>query len=264
MRTCRICQKEFEIGVPVSCAVAKFITVCPECSEKQAIKDGEDLKASNRFIQEENWKRICPPVFQDTKPHLLPSPTKLQKVLQWQYGPKGLILHGETGFGKSRCAWELAKREFIAGKMVSKADASSGYEYASSFSSSAQNAADWIRRHSVSDLLLLDDVFKVKLTESFEQALFVIVNTRVESKLPIIATTNDTGPSLLNRMSDDRGKALIRRLCEFCETISFELKVESHADFQNNNFHSSAGELQTADVVALRQSNAGELKCARN
>ena len=221
MKICRLCQKEFEIGVPVSSAIAKFVTVCPECSEERAIKNGEDLKASNRHIQEENWKLICPPVFQGTQAHLLPSPTKLQKVLQWQYGPQGLILFGKTGFGKSRCAWELAKREFMAGKSVSRVDASSGYDYASMFSTSAQNAANWIRKRSASDLLLMDDVFKVKLTESFEQAIFAIVNARVESKLPIITTCNDTSTTLKDRVSQDRGGALLRRLTDFASTVSF-------------------------------------------
>lgn len=250
LRICRICNADFEIGVPVSCAVAKFITVCPECSEIQAIKDGESLMANNKAIQEANWKLICPAAFQKTDAHLLPSPTKLQKVMQWKYGAKGLILFGKSGQGKSRCAWELAKREFMAGRSVLVIDAAAGYEYAETFTVSPQNAANWIRRHSRTDLLMLDDTFKAKMTESFEQAVFSIVNTRLESELPIICTTNDTGIILENRMSKDRGKPMLRRLLDMCATISFELKVESHSDLKNNKRHSNSSELQMADAGA--------------
>jgi len=58
-----------------------------------------------------------------------------------------------------------------------------------------------------------------------EAALFTIIAQRTEQRRPIIATLNDTGASLANRMSGDRGDALVRRLydrlSDFAEAIAF-------------------------------------------
>ncbi len=71
------------------------------------------------------------------------------------------------------------------------------------------------------DLLLLDDVFKGKLSDGLEQAIYSIISLRTENEKPTILTLNDVGETLLARMSPDRGPALVRRLREFCEMISF-------------------------------------------
>jgi DNA replication protein DnaC len=142
-------------------------------------------------------------------------------ALRWSYGRQGLLLYGASGRGKSRIAWAILKREFMAGKSVEVLDCTFGFQYSSKFAVSAGDASRWVGGLMTVDLLLLDDVLKVKLTDSVEQALFAIVNSRTERGLPIIVTTNDTGESLAARMSDDRGPALLRRLREFSTTISF-------------------------------------------
>lgn len=218
-RTCRECQKPFDL--PPFKLAAQLVHTCPECSERQAERDQHEalLRAAN--YRAEAWKRVCPVLFQDTDPSKLPSPHKLQVALQWQYGRRGLILHGVSGRGKSRIAWEILKREFMSGRSVAVMDCTSGYDYSAKFALSAAEAARWVEHRMTVDLLLFDDVLKVKLTDSVEQALFAIVNSRTERGLPILCTTNDTGETLAARMTEDRGPALLRRLREFSQSISF-------------------------------------------
>lgn len=214
-KTCREC------GTTWTCEdgpLMRFVSVCPECSERE---DGKRVaaEADNRRLRA--WEEICPSDFRKTDPAKLPLPKLLNRVLHWQYGPRGLVLHGNTGKGKSRCAWLLLRREHDAGRRVRAVDHSIGFKYAESFAQSAAAAATWIDRLVSADILFLDDVFKSRLTDSLEQALFTVISSRSERGKPIIITCNDTGATLIERMSQDRGAALVRRIMEYNERIPF-------------------------------------------
>lgn len=220
-----VCQKCGELfDVPPFKIAAMFVKVCPDCSEKAIESERKQMIAAaqvNLGGRPERWVAMCPPLYAMTEAHKLPSPSKLDAVMRWQFNPRGLILHGDTARGKTRCAYALMKREFLSGRSIAILDASFGLKYAATYSESASAAQRYIEHKCMVELLLLDDVIKIKLTDSVEQALFMIVNTRIEQRLPIVATMNDSGDSLTERMSLDRGPALIRRLREFCETIAF-------------------------------------------
>ena len=79
----------------------------------------------------------------------------------------------------------------------------------------------WLEHVSIVDFLLLDDIFKVRLTDSFEGFLFSIVCQRTEACLPIVITTNDDGASLMERLTLDRGEPLLRRIKESCGVVPF-------------------------------------------
>lgn len=212
------CGKTVEIPFA---SLAQFGAYCGTCLDARNLQADRAAVARSRTIDASGWERICPPCFQNTEPSRLPSPTKLQRVLQWQYGPKGLVLHGVTGIGKSRCLYELLKREFKAGRSICVMDHSSGYRYAEAYESGPNAVNRWVEHRCKVDILAFDDLFKAKLTESFEQVVFTITAQRTERGLPILMTTQDVGKTLEQRMSPDRGPALIRRLREFCEPISF-------------------------------------------
>lgn len=224
-RDCRECGQPFEL--PPFSLMVKFVFVCPICSERHAEADQRKLSEAAPLRRAEAWKRLCPPAFIETEPHKLPSPGKLQRVLQWHYGSRGLVLNGPPGTGKSRCAWELMKREFVTGRKIEALDCRFSFEYAARYGESPADLVAWMDRLMQADVLLLDDVFKCKLTASLESALFAILNFRTERKLPVILVTNDTGDSLNTRISEDRAGPMIRRIREFAETITFSPAARS-------------------------------------
>jgi DNA replication protein DnaC len=220
--TCRECGTDFDMDLRLfSTTMVQIVKVCPACSEKHAFEHHQRRQMNSNQLRNEEWKRICPADFRGTIPQNLPHPHHLEKTLAWRYGPRGLLLYGGTGKGKSRCAWEVMKREFYAGRTIESLNSMAGIAFASKYAASAGEAGKWIIRLITVDLLLLDDVFKSKFTDSFEGALFTIISQRTERQKPIIITSNDTGASLIERMSPDRGEPLVRRLREHCSPINF-------------------------------------------
>jgi hypothetical protein len=197
----------------------KSFVLCNSCADKR-LAELDSVQAKSRAQQ---WSELCPPAYRATEAYRLPSPTKLERVMRWNYGAKGLALIGPTGRGKSRCAWKLMEREFFAGRSVECLDAKFAMEYAGKMNLGASIAIEWIGGKMNAALLLLDDTLKVKLENSgAETALFAVIEERMANNRPIILTTQDTGETLRSRMSSDRGEATVRRLRECCEVITFD------------------------------------------
>jgi predicted ATPase len=217
-KTCRECGSPFRCDFP---SLARFVHVCGLCSERHALDDQRRAIENSEARRLSRWQALCPVAYQGTDIKRLPLPAKLAEVLLWRYGPRGLLLHGPTGSGKSRCAWLLLQREYHAGRWVRVLGCDAGIEFAAKFGESTVAAARWIEKAIDASVLLLDDTFKARLTDSFEAALFAIVSKRAEAGLPIVITSNDDPDSLAARMTCDRSGPLIRRLREMTKPIAF-------------------------------------------
>ena len=219
---CSQCTAEFERDVPPEFNGFPVFKICPACMESNAAVRRCETEKSDRAKSLAMWQELCPPAFQDTDLANLPFPKVSADTLAWRGGKRGLILYGKTRSGKTRTAWLLVKQQFETGQTARVMDSMSGFEYAAIFNAGGAAALEWVQSRARCSLLFLDDVFKVKLTESFEAAMFAIVDYRLNHQLPIIATLNDTGETLSARMTDDRGDAFIARLKEMCDTIHFK------------------------------------------
>jgi DNA replication protein DnaC len=202
-KTCEACGNSFETAVGV---LEKHVRLCPTCVERRAEEDRRrNLIEAEAHRMGDWWDgQVCPRDFLFTVPSELPIPEMLPRVFAWKYGPRGLLLHGPTGRGKSRCAWLLLGREHMAGRRIKVLDHSAGFKYAECFAQSAAYATDWVNRLVRADILFLDDVFKARFTDSFEQAMFSVISARTERHKPIILTCNDTEKTLLDRLSVQR------------------------------------------------------------
>lgn len=219
---CTECSTEFEREVPENYERFPTFKICNECVQKRSAKIRADDERKKDAELKARWFTFCPPVFHDTDINRLPFPKISQKAVAWECGSRGVILYGKTRSGKTRTAWLMVRKQFKAGHQVCVMDSMSGFEYAGVFTDGGQAAMEWVKERANCPLLFLDDVFKVKLTESFEAAMFAIIDHRFNYKLPIIVTLNDTGATLSARMSGDRGDAFIARLKEMCDTIHFQ------------------------------------------
>lgn len=218
---CRECGADVMVPSFLAGKARAYGVMCSKCCDRDSKEATHKIIESSKTIRADRWRSICPRDYLETKAERLPRGNKLAEVLDWNFGARGLFLMGPTGTGKSRCAWLLLKREFLAGRSVRHVDYSAALEYASRYSESARDVQQWIERFCETELLLLDDVFKSKLSDSFESALFIIISRRIEKQLPLLLTANDSGASLKERMTQDRGPAMLRRLKEFCDVIIF-------------------------------------------
>jgi DNA replication protein DnaC len=218
-KKCKQCSTEFTApDDPVSKCFTPF---CPVCAKARCEAGAAEERKRRDHEREVRWQSLCPPAFRDTLIEKLPDPAKAAEILTWDYSKTGLLLHGKTRKGKSRCAWLLVHKVFELGKSIQVLDSMAGFQYAAAFTNSGREAQAWVEARCRCGLLFCDDVFKVKLTDSFEAAVFAIVDYRLNHHLPILATLNDTGKRLAARMSSDRGDALVARLKEMCDTIQF-------------------------------------------
>jgi DNA replication protein DnaC len=168
----------------------------------------------------EQWKGICPPLYRDTDPMRLPE-VPLQTVLAWRYGSQGLLVHGDTGRGKTRAVFQLLRRlHFDEGRKIIRFGANDfGAECSKRFFDGDGSA--WIAGLVKADVLFLDDLGKDRFTDRVESALFGLVEGRMSNLRPIIVTTNFFGDALASKMTGDRGQPLVRRLRESCQDVAF-------------------------------------------
>ncbi len=168
---------------------------------------------------------ICPPLYRETVQAMLPQP-QLERVLAWRPGPRGLALVGPTGKGKTRCAWELFRKLMDEQHAHVLAYDGIGWALAVSRAFGAPDTTeDWLDYVCSAEVLFLDDVFKGRLSEAQEHALYGVFERRTANMLPIVCTLNATGGTLLDRMTDagraERGEPLLRRIREFCDVVMF-------------------------------------------
>ncbi len=192
---------------------------CPPCSEKRAVEARKKARLEEERDLLGQWSFVCPPLYMDSDVKRLPEkPT--QQVLAWKFNPKGLVLIGPTGTGKTRAAFLLLKRLYLEGRSVEVFHGNRfGHECSRKFFDN--QGEEWIRDIFVQDVVFFDDLGKFKMTERVEAELFSLIELRVSHLRPIIVTTNFVGESLESKLTSDRGHPLVRRLREFCDSVAF-------------------------------------------
>jgi DNA replication protein DnaC len=197
------------------------------CRDELSAGQRASAEATMLARRSEEWATLCPPIYQDTDESLIPNQKALRRVLDWQMGATGLLLHGTPGKGKSRALWAILKREHESGRFIA---AMTHTEFARKATAAAREgdkqAARWIRLLTDADILGIDDLGKSKFTtldgtgKAAEEMIYDVLESRWNHKRPCLITTNDTGASIAAKMSD-RGPAFVRRLREFQTAISF-------------------------------------------
>jgi len=217
---CKFCQAQIEYEPIVGMPFTLRPSVCVTCEGIRRSEAAEALRRS-RY---EAWQRICPPIYQDTDPNhpSMPRSDRLAVILNWKYGPTGLIVRGVTRLGKTRSLWMLLKRLMVEeGRTVAAlTDNQFASHCSAAYSVSSEVSELWKDELATADVLFLDDLGKCKLTDRVEADLFDLIETRTSNKRPIFITTNYDGKTLLTRLSPDRGAPMIARLREFSTTLT--------------------------------------------
>lgn len=146
------------------------------------------------------------------------------KANQWKplESKSGLILHGETGTGKSRAAWIIFNRLWLE-----HYPKTSLFLQMRKFEAMIEKGFDERGHGKVLDTLIscpvvvLDDLGKERLTQRLESDLFAIIDERSCNERVTIITTNYTGEKLIERFQNkETGVALVRRLRDYYTALS--------------------------------------------
>lgn len=224
MKTCPNCQQEFKartveiLGAKIF--EAKYCDVCAESLCEQRDREAREREEQAVITRNrERWESLCPPLYRDTDPARLPQDV-LNMAMAWEYGARGLILGGATGAGKTRIMFQLLRRLFDDGCTIRVYTAST-FRAAVTNAQMENSFEEWLDRASKTDVFYFDDLGQMKLTESSEEALLAVIEGRAAQQKPIFATMQYTGEEFVAQfIREHRGRAILRRLKDFCEMIS--------------------------------------------
>jgi DNA replication protein DnaC len=224
---CHDCGRPF-VRTVLNLGVVFACTRCESCIRKFNERTLEMRAADSVVVKDAFWLKVCPSLYRDTdQAHPGLHPMALEAVRRYEpRAGRGLGLIGETGGGKTRCAFLALHKAHIAGlrvnavshklfgKIAAKAAAGTTEEKAK-----ADSAMESFER---ADVLLLDDLGKAPSTERADSDLEDLIEIRTSNKRAILWTANGSGEWLISRLGPDRGEPTIRRLTEFCEIVSLE------------------------------------------
>ncbi len=196
---------------------------CGECTERHERSRAIERDQRERARLDEAWEKICPPLYRETDPTRLECPEAAQKaVLDWEYGPKGLLVHGPARAGKTRLVYLLLSRLHHLGKhrIMALSSTAFSHEIAQRFGSGGGSGEDFVNRLTKVPILFIDDFGKGRLTDRVESEFFHVIETRTTHLRPTILTTNYNGETLRSVLSVDRAEALLGRFHEFFQAVA--------------------------------------------
>lgn len=202
----------------------KLCSACGEKASERARVEAERLEAERikyeQDLRAQAWLKLCPPLYRESDRARLPQP-ELERILSWQYGPKGLLVLGPTMTGKSRMLWLLLKRLHDEGREI-VAYGAGGFGRACIRAWAKGGGPDWADRVESVPILFLDDLGVTPMTPRVQAELFAVFENRIAHLKPILATTNCGGDAIAAKLDADRGEPLVRRLREFCEIVTLQ------------------------------------------
>lgn len=192
-------------------------------TEADRLRERDKQQGYQRALMVRRFNSLCPPLYRESNESRFPP--EWDRIKGWKYGPKGLLLVGPTRNCKSRMAWQVVRREFMAGKkVITYSDVDWGAAVSYHFKDPALTC-EWLDKIGKVDILFLDDPFKRTLSDVQIEGIFAVFEKRAANMLPIICVQNSTSQMIREMMKAGDGKAadlfepLMQRMKEFCEVI---------------------------------------------
>lgn len=217
------------IEAPIVMLMGRRLNVnllCDSCEQKAIERKKQDADCERRNRLKTAFDDICPPLYRESDLKRIYGPFR-EIAENWQFGPRGILLEGNAGTGKTRSAWHIIKRMMTEqGKNCYGLTATLFAKYAADQWHSNledKNAAiEAMDRCRSAVILLIDDLGKQKMTDRGETELYDVLEHRTTNLKPTIITTNATGDQLKKMISEDRRQPILRRISDFSDIIKFK------------------------------------------
>lgn len=222
-RACDLCGVEFAYQAILSNGQKMLIPKhCPKCYAKVSREAEAESKKTDTGQRLTEWNLICPPLYRGSERGKLKIPSDaIDRVLCWTPQAKGIGLAGESGTGKTRLIFMLlAKLHFDQQAKVMAFTAKRFEGWCHRMFDKDDDARLKIKAAKHRPVIFIDDLGKEKYTERVESEFYDLIEHRTSHLLPILWTANATGQQLAERMAEDRGVPIVRRLREFSTVIS--------------------------------------------
>lgn len=178
-------------------------------------------QAADRLeIRSQMWETLCPHEFRAPLDFARNGRELYDRLMAWQFGPRGLFLSGRTGKCKTRYLLRVLEREFLAGRscaFVAHIDFRREVSYLSQTDPLA------MRRYMAvlmkADVVLFDDLGAGVITAAGEEAFEGMLAARCRNGKPTLFSANSEIDALGTRFSADRSEPILRRLREFSEQV---------------------------------------------
>lgn len=221
---------------------AHWIALSPFCIPCAMAIKSEERQALQLASQEalrqhlrEDWNVFGPEgevnedcIYRDCDFALLPCPNIAAKILEWKPSRKGMLIHGESGHGKTFMLYALARKLMFDHGVRPLLWTGPGFRLqvtaAARHSDGAKRGA-LIARMVNAPVLMIDDLGQAAASDAAEEALWEVVEGRTSRNRPCIVTTQFIGERFGTRfLKPETADAVIRRLSQYSETIrAFEL-----------------------------------------
>lgn len=217
--------------------VAKY--TCENCSKQIAearsveVEQNRELEsAASEEVRSEYyeslWAKVCPGEFNrfDANRYPKASQRSLERVRAWRHdlptNPRGMMLHGKSGSGKTVAVWSALRAPLFAGVDIEAFTANRfAVEAARLAGESSERSAKWLHKLKAVTILFIDDIGKREMTEFSEAQLFDVIDHRYANGLPMIFTCEGNSKWLSRFIGESRRDGMIRRIVESCQDISF-------------------------------------------
>lgn len=196
---------------------------CDPCISTWETRRAAELQQGTaRKVENRRWLDVCPPLYSNTDLNRIPAQNRetARKIQSWPNNARGILLSGPSGVGKSRTLVKLMERLWYEGLTVRMFFGQQfGHECSKQFG--RHQGESWMEELIHADILLLDDIGKLVLTDRTERELFSLLDERFMYQRPVFTTTNSTGDQIQSGLRSDIGGAMVGRLRRFCEFIAF-------------------------------------------
>jgi len=176
---CQVCGQNLELEYPqtgdagMDRLLLKVAKGCvhDRCFNERRHANDEAQEVERITARSQAWPLLCEPYYQNCTEWIktgeamgklnMPS---VRQALEWQYNPKGLLLHGkQSGTGKTTSMWCIMHREFIAGRFIVKVSHTELAKKAIKISfKSEPGIFRWAHTLKTSDILFIDDLGKAR------------------------------------------------------------------------------------------------------